>query len=74
MSDTIRDEEFYLKAKRGFLTAMIQRRFEDNMYEYFSKHDFDTIEELDAFLDKELKRYYSDTDAVRSYYDSKLYS
>ncbi len=71
-NENVRDDEYLNRAKRGFLVTMMQRKFEDDMYDIFKKTQFASIEHLDAFVDEKLRSYYSDIDAVKAYYSSKI--
>ncbi len=62
------------KQKRGLLITMIQRKFENHVYDQLSKTDFADMDSLDKWLDGALEEYILECEAVSSYYDGKLYS
>ena len=41
-------------------------------YDMLEKEGFSSMEELDGFLDDELRKYYAERIAVTKYYDQKL--
>ena len=47
---------------------MIQRKFENHVYDYLNKTNFEDIESLDLWLDKALGDYFDECDAVKVYY------
>lgn len=56
------------KQKRGLLITMIQRKFEDHVYDHLNKTDFADMESLDKWLDDALSKYFDECDAVEAYY------
>jgi hypothetical protein len=70
MSNT-HDEKELSKQKRGLLIKMIQRKFENHIYDHLNKTDFADMESLDSWLDKVLKVYFAECDAVTAYYDAR---
>ena len=65
------DEKEMNKNKRGLLITMVQRRFENHVYEHLSKTDFADMEALDSWLDKMLSEYFKECDAIKAYYDNR---
>ena len=70
MSRNYEDREMN-KQKRGLLITMIQRKFENHVYEHLEKTNFDDLESLDNWLDEALTNYLDECDAIKNYYDSK---
>ena len=66
-----RDEKEMNKHKRGLLITMVQRRFEEHVYEHLSKTDFADMEALDSWLDKMLTEYFEECDAIKAFYDNR---
>lgn len=62
------------KQKRGLLITMIQRKFEDHVYDHLNKTDYADMESLDKWLDNALREYLGECDAIKAYYDKKMYS
>ena len=56
------------KQKRGLLITMIQRKFENHVYDHLNKTNFEDIESLDLWLDKAVGDYFDECDAVKAYY------
>lgn len=65
------DEKEMNKNKRGLLITMVQRRFENHVYEHLSKADFADMQALDSWLDKMLSEYFKECDAIKAYYDNR---
>ena len=65
------DEKEMNKNKRGLLITMVQRRFENHVYEHLSKTDFADMEALDSWLDKMLTEYFEECDAIKAFYDNR---
>lgn len=66
-----RDEKEMNKNKRGLLITMVQRRFENHIYEHLGKTDFADMQTLDSWLDKMLTEYFEECDAIKAYYDNR---
>ena len=54
--------------KQGLLIKMIQRKFENSLYDYLNNADFADMDSLDKWLDKEISIYFDECDAVKAYY------
>lgn len=65
------DEKEMNKHKRGLLITMVQRRFENHVYEHLNKTDFADMQALDSWLDKMLTEYFEECDAIKAYYDNR---
>ena len=65
------DEKEMNKNKRGLLITMVQRRFENHVYEHLSKTDFADMDSLDLWLDKMLTEYFEECDAIKAFYDNR---
>ena len=65
------DEKEMNKNKRGLLITMVQRRFENHVYEHLSKTDFADMQALDSWLDKMLTEYFEECDAIKAFYDNR---
>lgn len=67
----ISDKDIELE-KRGLLTSLMKRRFEDNIYSILSKKSFPTMQDLDDMLDPKIRAYFSEMKAVDDYYSAKV--
>lgn len=47
---------------------MMQRKFENRVYEYLNSANISDMESLDHWLDKELDNYFKECDAIKAYY------
>lgn len=56
------------KEKRGLLLTMIQRKFENHVYDYLNKADFADMDSLDRWLDKAISNYFDECKVVEEYY------
>ena len=65
------DEKEMNKNKRGLLITMVQRRFENHVYEHLSKTEFADMQALDSWLDKMLTEYFEECDAIKAFYDNR---
>lgn len=62
------DETEMNKHKRGLLITMVQRRFENHVYDYLNKADISDMDSLDRWLDNALNEYFDECDAIKAYY------
>lgn len=67
MSSRYSNEEMR-KEKRGLMFTMMQRKFENRVYEYLNSANISDMESLDRWLDKELDNYFKECDAIKAYY------
>lgn len=67
-----RSDIVWNKAKCGLLLSLMKERFEVSLYDILEKENFSSMEELDSFLDEELRKYYAEKIAVKTFYDQKL--
>lgn len=67
-----RDEVTLNKIKRNFARSIMQYAFEDRMYNILTKKKFNSMEEMDAFIEKEMKQYLYECDMVDAFYDEKI--
>lgn len=56
------------KEKRGLLLTMMQRKFENRVYDYLNTAKINNMESLDHWLDKELGNYFDECDAITAFY------
>ena len=68
-----RDEVTLNKIKRSFIRSMMQRSFEDRMRIKLAKKKFNNMEEMDVFIEKEIKLYLYECDLVDQFYDERIY-
>ena len=59
------------KAKRGLLITLMKDRFENNLSKILESGNYSSMDELDDILDMELRKYYSEIDVVKSFYEQK---
>lgn len=69
MSD---EEKNWTKKKANLIFEIMRARFEDRVYEYLENGEYNTIEELDAWLDEKLRQYQAEHRAVKDYYDNLM--
>lgn len=62
------DNEEMRKEKRGLLLTMMQRKFENRVYDYLNTAQITDMESLDYWLDKELGNYFDECDAITAFY------
>ena len=62
------------KKKKHLILSLMQCKFEQNMAELIEENDFESMDELDYEVDRRLRRFYEECDAVAEYYDKKIYS
>ena len=62
------DNEEMRKEKRGLLLTMMQRKFENRVYDYLNTAQITDMESLDHWLDKELGNYFDECDAITAFY------
>lgn len=66
--DDYRSEAGMTKNKRGILFKLMKRKFEDHVYDYLNNGDFSSMEDLDAWLEKEFCTFYDEIDTIKVFY------
>ena len=64
----------YIETKRDMLVSVINQKFEEGVYDYVGDATYESIEELDKWLDERFMEYYAAIDQINKYYNAKLYS
>lgn len=67
-----KDEEKWIKNKAGLIVELMRMKFEERMYDAFETMDFKSIEELDAWVDIELRKFEDEKRAVKAYYNKLI--
>jgi len=62
------------KNKRNLILSMMKAKFEDRVYDYLDKGEYQSIDEMDEWVDEQLRLFENETTAVREYYNDKMYS
>lgn len=68
------EERNWTKNKCNLILTMMKQKFEDEVYEYLEKSEFKSMDEMDAWIDERLHRFYDEREAVKKYYEAKIYS
>ena len=63
----------WIKNKRNFLCTMLRTAFEERAVEYLKTAKFSSMEELDAWAEKELQQFEEERKMVREYYNDIAY-
>lgn len=63
---------FIEKQKRALLCTLMQEKFEERVMEYIESDKYESMEELDAWIDSAIRTYFDEIDTIKDYYDSKL--
>ncbi len=71
MSDEERD---WIKNKRGLLIKVLKASLEERVYDYINSDQWKSVEELDAWVDGQLRQFEDTKDAIVDFYDEKMYS
>lgn len=64
------DEKEMSMQKRGLLIKMVQRIFEDHIYDNLNRTEFADMESLDKWLDNVLAEYFEECEAIEAYYNT----
>lgn len=62
----------WVNNKKNLLLKITKQRFEESVYERLDEGGFDTIEELDDWLDKNMDALQRQRMAIGDYYDAML--
>ena len=65
---------FIEKQKRALLCTLMQEKFEERVMEFIESEKYESMEELDAWIDNAIRTYFNEIDTIKDYYDSKLKS
>lgn len=68
------EEREWTKNKRNLILTMMQQKFEEQVYEYLEKGEYQSLDEMDQWIDERLHQFEDERHAVREYYNSKMYS
>jgi hypothetical protein len=68
------EEREWTKNKRNLILTMMRQKFEEQVYEYLEKGEYQSLEEMDAWIDERLHQFEDERRAIREYYNSKMYS
>ena len=60
------------KKKKSLILELMHDKFEENMKEQISARSWASVDELDAYLDQQLQKFYEECDAVSNYYDKRI--
>lgn len=60
------------KRKRNLILTLMQDQFEDNMYEEFMEREFQSLDEMDKFVDEKLRALDEEMNLVKEYYKDKI--
>ena len=71
MNDKEREFE---ERKKNLICTIMKEAFEEECVEYLKRSEWTTVEELDAWFDQRLSDYDETRNAIKEYYDSKIYS
>lgn len=64
----------HITQKREIILGIIGQKFQDSLDVYLSDANYESIDELDAWLDDRLKEYYAVVDKINEFYDNMLNS
>lgn len=70
MSDAI--QKYINSNKQGLILSLMQKRFEEEVMEYLDKGKYNSMEELDQWLDPKMREYDQLCDYVREWYAPKV--
>lgn len=71
MSNEERDFE---ERKKKLILKCVTENFEKRVYEKLASNELKTIEEVDAFVDHELKAVLQQREAIQEYFNSKMFA
>jgi len=66
------DERSFEKKKANLIMELMDSNFFDRMYDEFKTMSFDSLDALDAFVDKSLKEHNDQKHQIKLYYDKKI--
>lgn len=66
------DERIFEQKKANLIMDLIDSNFYDRMYDAFKIMTFDSLDAVDAFVDKALKEQQEQKHQIRLYYDKKI--
>ena len=66
------EEMKFNKRKRNLILTLMQDQFEENMDEEFMDRTFESLDEMDAFVDEKLRALDGEMRLVKEYYKDKI--
>ncbi len=67
-----REQLHFEQHKANLIYLCMRKKFEDHIYEKLDSMNDWTIEDVDAFVDKELKAFKAQKAALMAYYDERM--
>lgn len=68
------EERNWEKNKRGLIITVMRVNFEERVGAFLNSDSWSTVEELDNWIDANLRQYEETKKAIIEYYDEKIYS
>jgi hypothetical protein len=68
------EERRWTKNKCNLILTMMKQKFEDEVYAYLEKGEFNSLEEMDHWIDDKLRKFEDEREALRDFYDNLMYS
>lgn len=65
---------FIERQKRALLCTLMQEKFEERVMDYIESDKYESMEELDSWIDSAIRTYFDEIDTIKDYYDNKLKS
>lgn len=63
---------FIEKQKKALLCTLMQEKFEERVMEYIESDKYESMEELDAWINSAIRTYFDEIDTIKDYYDKKI--
>lgn len=66
-----REEKVFMQNKLSLILNLMSENFFERMYDEMKTKSFDSLDALDDFVDKALRKHYNEKDQIKEYYEKK---
>jgi len=69
-----KDEKRFAEKKLSLILNLMSENFFERMHDDMKTKSFESLDALDEFVDKALRKHYDEKDQVKAYYENKYWS
>lgn len=66
-----KEEKSFAGKKLSLILNLMDSNFFDRMYDEMKKRSFDSLDALDEFVDRALRKHHDEKDQIQEYYEKK---
>lgn len=69
-----KDEKRFAEKKLSLILNLMSENFFERMYDEMKTKSFESLDALDEFVDKALRKHYDEKDQIKEYYEKKYFN